>query len=100
MEQCRKLLFGDVGRCMLTVQPNDLIHRNIVQRLRMNAPARTLTKWADDSLERGKPCKFDVIWRLHKQANAQEVRTRPTSNIGNPAGQVYHFLFYQLIDAD
>jgi hypothetical protein len=66
----------------------------------MNAPARTLTKWADDSLERGKPCKFDVIWRLHKQANAQEVRTRPTSNIGNPAGQVYHFLFYQLIDAD
>ncbi len=41
-----------------------------------------------------------MIWKLHKKANAQGVRTRPISNnIGYPIGQVTHFLHSQLIDA-
>jgi hypothetical protein len=44
--------------------------------------------------------RFDVIWKLHKQANARGVRSRPISNnIGYPTGQVSHFLHGQLIDS-
>ena len=40
-----------------------------------------------------------MIWKLHKKANAQGVRSRPISNnIGYPTGQLSHFLHSQLID--
>ena len=43
---------------------------------------------------------FHVIWKLHKKAKKQRVRSRPISNdIGYPTGQVSHFLHSQLIDA-
>ena len=62
--------------------------------------ARTLTKWADDSSKRNRLANFYVIWKLHKKANAQGVRSRPISNnIGYPTGQVSHFLHSQLIDS-
>ena len=62
--------------------------------------AHTLTKWADDSVKRDRLANFYVIWKLHKKANAQGVRTRPISNnIGYPTSQVSHFLHSQLIDS-
>ncbi len=40
-----------------------------------------------------------MIWKLHKKANVQGVRSRPISNnIGYPTGQVTHFLHSQQID--
>ena len=45
-------------------------------------------------------CKFYVIWKLHKPANVQGVRTRPISpNIGYPTGQISNFLHSQLAEA-
>ena len=112
MEQCRKLLFDEQGTYEYTEQPKDLILSSLVRRLKSlvndclgtesatQALARTLTKWADESLERGRLCKFYVIWKLHKSANAQGVRSRPiASNIGYPTGQISQFLHSQLIDA-
>ena len=112
LEQCRKLLLDDKGTYEYTDQPKDLILSSLVRRLKSlvneclggesktQALARTLTKWADDSLERGRLCKFYVIWKLHKQANAQGVRSRPiASNIGYPTSQISQFLHSQLIDA-
>ena len=112
LEQCKKLLLDDKGTYEYTDQPKDLILSSLVRRLKSlvneclggesatQALARTLTKWADDSLERGRLCKFYVIWKLHKQANAQGVRSRPiASNIGYPTGQISQFLHSQLIDA-
>ena len=62
--------------------------------------AHTLMKWTDDSLKRDRLANFYVIWKLHKKANAQGMRSRPISNnIGYPTGQVSHFLHSQLIDA-
>ena len=62
--------------------------------------SKTFLKWASASLERDKLCKFYVIWKLHKKANALGVRSRPiASNIGYPTGQVSHFLHCQLRDA-
>ncbi len=61
---------------------------------------QTLTKWADDSVKRELPANFYVIWKLHKKANVQGVRSRQISNnIGYPTGQVSHSLHSQLIDA-
>lgn len=112
LEQCKKLLFDEKGTYEHTEQPKDMILTSLVRRLKnlvqdclgaesaTQALARTLTKWADDSLEREKLCKFYVIWKLHKQANAQGVRSRPiASNIGYPTGQISQFLHSQLIDA-
>jgi hypothetical protein len=112
MEQCRKLLFDEQGTYEYTEQPKDLILSSLVRRLKnlvndclgtesaTQALARTLTKWADESLKRGRLCKFYVIWKLHKAANAQGVRSRPiASNIGYPTGQISQFLHSQLIDA-
>jgi hypothetical protein len=42
--------------------------------------AQTLTKRTDDSLKRDRLANFYVIWKLHKKANAQGVRSRPISN--------------------
>ena len=112
IEQCRKLLFDGQGSYEYTDQPKDLILSSLVRRLKSlvndcfgtesatQALARTLTKWADESLERGRLCKFYVIWKLHKAANARGVRSRPiASNIGYPTGQISQFLHSQLIDA-
>ena len=112
LEQCKKLLFDDKGTYEHTERPKDFILTSLVRRLKnlvqdclgkesaTQALARTLTKWADASLERGKLCNFYGIWKLHKQANAQGVRCRPiASNIGYPTGQISQFLHSQLIDA-
>ena len=112
LEQCKKLLCDDKGTYEHTEQPKDLILSSVVRRLKntvnqcfgtesaTQALADTLNKWADDSLKRGKLCNFYVIWKLHKKANAQGVRSRPiASNIGYPTGQVSQFLHSQLIDA-
>ena len=112
LEQCRLLLYDDKGTYMHTAKPTDLILQDVVDRLKClvhdclgtesatQSLARTLKEWADDSLNRGRLSKFYVIWKLHKQANAQGVRSRPiASNIGYPTGQISHFLHSQLIDA-
>ena len=112
LEQCKKLLIDGIGTYEHTEQPKDLILNSLVRRLKnlvdecfgsessTQALARTLTKWSDDSLKRGRLCKFYVIWKLHKRANAQGVRSRPiASNIGYPTGQISQFLHSQLIDA-
>jgi len=97
---------------MHTAKPKDLILQDVVYRLKClvqdcfgeesatQSLAKTLKEWADDSLKRGRLSKFYVIWKLHKQANARGVRSRPiASNIGYPTGQISHFLHSQLIDA-
>ena len=112
LEQCRLHLYDGKGTYIHTDKPKDLILQDVVQRLKnlvhdcfgtdsaTKALARTLKTWADDSLMRGKLSKFYVIWKLHKEANAQGVRSRPiSSNIGYPTSQVSHFLHCQLIDA-
>ena len=112
LEQCEMHLRDDKGTYMYTDRPKDLILEDVIIRLKTlvsncfnDDPAtkplvRTLTKWADHSSNRGRLCKFYVIWKLHKKANAQGVRSRPISNnIGYPTGQVSHFLHSQLIDA-
>ena len=95
-----------------TENPKDLILFDVARRLKTllndcfgNDPttkslAQTLTKWADDSRKRDRLANFYVIWKLHKKANTQGVRSRPISNnIRYPTGQVSHFLHSQLIDA-
>lgn len=112
LEQCEKHLRDDKGTYQYTAKPKDLILADVVRRLKallhccldddpaIQPLARTLMKWADDALNRGKLCKFYIIWKLHKSANAQGVRSRPiSSNIGYPTSQVSHFLHCQLIEA-
>jgi hypothetical protein len=112
LKQCQMHLFDNKGTYEYTEKPRDLILLDVVRRLKNllndsfgNDPstkslARTLTKWADDSLKRNRLANFYVIWKLHKKANAQGVRSRPISNnIGYPTGQVSHFLHSQLIDS-
>jgi hypothetical protein len=112
LKQCQMHLFDNKGTYEYTEKPRDLILLDLVRRLKNllndsfgNDPstkslARTLTKWADDSLKRNRLANFYVIWKLHKKANAQGVRSRPISNnIGYPTGQVSHFLHSQLIDS-
>ena len=112
LKQCHLLLYDDKGTYMHTAKPKDMILQDIVHRLKClvqdclgaesatQSLARTLQKWANDSLKQGRLSKFYAIWKLHKQANAQGVRSRPiASNIGYPTGQISHFLHSQLIDA-
>ena len=112
IEQCEKHLRDGKGTYQHTEKPKDLIVQDVVRRLKnllydclhtesaTQSLARTLTKWADASLSRGRLCKFYVIWKLHKPANALGVRSRPISaNIGYPTCQVSHFLHCQLISA-
>ena len=112
LEQCQKHLFDGKGTYEYTDKPKDLILEDVTRRLKTllydcfrtepatKSLAQTLTKWADDSLKRARLANFYVIWKLHKKANAQGVRSRPISNnIGYPTGQVSHFLHSQLIDS-
>mmetsp|Transcript_40948 Transcript_40948/g.85450 ORF Transcript_40948/g.85450 Transcript_40948/m.85450 type:complete len:573 (-) Transcript_40948:730-2448(-) len=112
LEQCQKHLFDGKGTYEYTEKPKDLILEDVARRLKnllsdcfrnesaTKPLAQTLTKWTDDSLKRARLANFYVIWKLHKKANAQGVRSRPISNnIGYPTGQVSHFLHCQLIDA-
>ena len=112
LEQCRKHLFDGKGTYEYTDKPKDLILEDVTRRLKTllydcfgtepatKSLAQTLRKWADDSLKRARLANFYVIWKLHKKANAQGVRSRPISNnIGYPTGQVSHFLHSQLIDS-
>ena len=112
VKQCLLHLRDDKGTYRYTKKPKDLILDDFVQRLKnlvhdcfgyesaTKSLARTLTKWADDSLTRGRLSKFYVMRKLHKQANAQGVRSRPiASNIGYPTGQISHFLHSQLKDS-
>ena len=90
-------------------KPKDLILEDVTRRLqnlsgdcfknKSKPLVQTLTKWADGSLKRARLAHFYVIWKLHRTASAQGVRSRPISNnIGYPTGQVSHFLHCQLID--
>jgi hypothetical protein len=112
LEQCKKHLFDEKGTYEYTAKPKDMILKDVARRLKnllndcfgddpaTKSLAQTLTKWTDDSLKRDRLANFYVIWKLHKKANAQGVRSRPISNnIGYPTGQVSHFLHSQLIDA-
>lgn len=112
LEQCLLHLYDDEGTYEHTEKPKDLILADVSRRLNTllndcfnsesatESLARSLTKWTEASLERGKLCKFYVMWKLHKKANARGVRTRPISNnIGYPTGQISHFLHCQLIDS-
>jgi hypothetical protein len=112
LQQCQMHLFDRKGTYEYTQKPKDLILNDVARRLKnllndhfcnesaTKTLARTLMKWADDSVKRGRLANFYVIWKLHKKANAQGVRSRPISNnIGYPTGQVSHFLHSQLIDA-
>ena len=112
LEQCKKHLFDEKNTYEHTEKPKDFILNDVVRRLKnllhdcfgndsaTQSLAQTLTKWADDSRKRDRLANFYVIWKLHKKANAQGVRSRPISNnIGYPTGQVSHFLHSQLIDA-
>jgi hypothetical protein len=112
LEQCQKHLFDDKGTYEYTEKPRDLILKDVARRLKnllndcfdkdpdTRSLGRTLTKWVIDSLNRARLADFYVIWKLHKKANAQGVRSRPISNnIGYPTSQVSHFLHCQLIDA-
>jgi hypothetical protein len=105
-------LFDEKGTYGFTAKPKDMILKDVARRLKNllndcfgNDPAtkslaQTLTKWTDDSLKRDRLAHFYDIWKRHKKANAQRVRSRPISNnIGYPTGQVSHFLHSQLIDA-
>ena len=57
-------------------------------------PSLSVGSWLSPNIN------FYVIWKSHKKANKQRVRSRPISNdIGCPTGQVTHFLHSQLIDA-
>jgi hypothetical protein len=112
LQQCQMHLFDRKGTYEYTQKPKDLILNDVARRLKnllndhfcnesaTKTLARTLMKWADDSVKRGRLANFYVIWKLHKKANAQGVRSRPISNnIGYPTGQVSHFLHSQLKDA-
>ena len=112
LKQCQMHLFDGKGTYEYTQKPKDLILNDVARRLKnllndqfgkesaTKSLARTLTKWTDDSVKRARLANFYVIWKLHKKANAQGVRSRPISNnIGYPTGQVSHFLHSQLIDA-
>ena len=112
LEQCQKHLYDGKGTYEYTAKPKDLILNDVARRLKnlltgcfgkesaTQSLAQTLTKWIDDSLKRARLANFYVIWKLHKKANAQGVRSRPISNnIGYPTGQVSHFLHSQLIDS-
>ena len=111
LKQYHLLLYDEKGTYMNTSKPKDLILQEVVHRLKCLMPdcmhiepatrslANTLKRWADDSFNQRRPCKFNVIWKLHKQANQQGVRSRLiASNIGYPIGQISHFLHSQLID--
>jgi hypothetical protein len=112
LDQCKKHLYDGKGTYEYTAKPKDLILISVSRRLKnllndcfgkestTKSLTHTLTKWIDDSVKRARLANFYVIWKLHKKANAQGVRTRPISNnIGYPTGQVSHFLHSQLIDA-
>jgi hypothetical protein len=112
LKQCLLHLYDDKGTYEHTEKPKNLILADVSRRLNnllaecfnsesaTESLAGTLTKWTEASLERGQLSKFYVIWKLHKQANARGVRSRPISNnIGYPTSQVSHFLHCQLIDA-
>ena len=89
LEQCRKHLFDGKGTYEYTDKPKDLILEDVTRRLKTllydcfgtepatKSLAQTLTKWADDSLKRARLANFYVIWKLHKKANLQGVRSRP-----------------------
>jgi hypothetical protein len=89
LEQCQKHLFDGKGTYEYTGKPKDLILMDVTRRLKnllndcfgkesaTKPLAQTLAKWADDSLQRARLANFYVIWKLHKKANAQGVRSRP-----------------------
>ena len=112
LKQCQMHLFDTKGTYEYTEKSKDLILNDVARRLKnllndqfgkesaTKSLARTLMKWAEDSVKRARLANFYVIWKLHKKANTQGVRSRPISNnIGYPTGQVSHFLHSQLIDA-
>jgi hypothetical protein len=112
IKQCQMHLYDKKRTYEYTEKPKDLILLDVARRLKnllndcfRNDPttkplACTLTRWADDSVKQIRLADFYLICKLHKKANAQGVRSRPISNIGNPTGQVSHFLHSQLMDAE
>ena len=112
IEQCSKHLFDAKGTYEPICDSKENILHKVVNKLKSllstycnecsatQQLAKKLTEWAEDSLKKGTLCKFYVIWKLHKPANAQGVRSRPISpNIGYPTGQISNFLHSQLADA-
>ena len=95
LKQCQMHLFDTKGTYEYTAKPKDLILQDVARRLKnllndcfgkestTKSLAHTLTKWADDSVKRDRLANFYVIWKLHKKANAQGVRTRPISWISD-----------------
>ncbi len=100
-------LLNEKGTYEYTANPTDLILEDVTRRLdcfgkesTTKRLAQTIMKWADDSLNRAWIAIFNVIRKLHKEANAQEVRSRPIfNNSGYPTGHISHFLHSQVTDA-
>jgi hypothetical protein len=101
LEQCQKHLFDGKGTYEYTEKLKEMILEDVTKRLK-NLPndcfgkestpkplARTLTNWADGSVKRARLANFYVIWKLHKKASVQALRSLPISNdIGYLPGQV------------
>ena len=101
VEQCIKHLYDEKGTYEPIHDSKEKILCDVVSKLKTllstycnensatQQLAKKLTEWAEHSLKKGMLCKFYVIWKLHKPANAQGVRTRPIyPNIGYPSTEL------------
>ena len=58
----------------------------------------SILRHARDVAKEGRLCKFYIIWKLHKMANAAGIRTRPiAAAINYITGPASPFLHYQLL---
>ena len=109
-EQCRLHLEDDKGTYGKIVnQTKEDIIEEILQKLcgilipfkklgeGWNAVCCSILRDASSVAKEGRLCKFYLIWKLHKMANAAGIRTRPiAAAIDYISGPASHFLHCQL----
>jgi len=111
-QQCKLHLFDGKGTYELVNRTREEVLDGLLKDLRtllrplckassaLSRLAYSVLKWADFAVKKKTLCKFYIIWKLHKKANARGVRSRPiASNVGFATSQLSHFLHCQLKDS-
>ena len=112
-EQCLLHLEDGKGTyCKIVDQTREDILEEILSRLRMILipfktrgmgwahVAESILRDSNTAVKGGRLCKFYIIWKLHKAANAAGMRSRPiAAAINYVTGPASHFLHSQLKEA-
>lgn len=112
-EQCRLHLEDSKGTyCRIDNQSREDILEEVLSKLRMilipfkrqgeawKIVCESIIRDAIEAAKTGRLCRFYIIWKLHKAANASGLRSRPiAAALDYVTGPASHFLHCQLQDA-